>query len=64
MTRIIVIVAAIGAGLAWVVRRILDRSDAPPTAGSQVGQAAQDEVWRNAERETTAFRMRSGPGPF
>jgi hypothetical protein len=64
MRRIIVVVAAIGTGLAWAVRRIMDRPGAPPVTADRVGPAAQDEVWRNAERETTTFRMRSGPGPM
>ena len=64
MPRIIVIAAAIGTGLAWVVRSVLDRPGAPAPITDLVGPADQDEVWRRAERETTAFRMRSGPGPM
>jgi hypothetical protein len=64
MLRILVMLAALGAGLAWAVRKFANRPATAPTAHRQRTIPDRDELWRNAERETIAFRMRSGPGPF
>jgi hypothetical protein len=64
MSRLIVIVVALTTGLAWIVRRLVARP-VPPASHTGVGTSpAQEQIWRNAERETIAFRMRSGPGPL
>jgi hypothetical protein len=61
---LIVILALIAAGVIWTVRRTMGRPSLPSVDSRAVDVPGQDQMWRDSEREITAFRMRSGPGPF
>jgi len=62
--RILVMLSAVGSGLAWAVRKFANRSGVASTAQRQSTIADPDELWRNAEHEPIPFQMPSSPGPF
>ncbi|MEX1158861.1 MAG: hypothetical protein WEC79_08035 [Thermomicrobiales bacterium] len=64
MPLLIVILAVIAAGVVWAERRMAGRPSVPAVHSQPVDVPHKDQIWRDLERESTAFRMRSNPGPF
>ena len=62
MSRLIVALAALTAGLVWTIRMLAHRPSLPVSRASGSSSRTQDQIWRDAERETISFRIRSGPG--